>query len=99
MVQIGRGLSKAMADRSANRAEAYTSLVGGGDRLVRIIASVLALFVFDAILYRGKDPFTVLAQKKAPARIFVSYALALVVIIGALTMPEGVAVEFIYFQF
>jgi D-alanyl-lipoteichoic acid acyltransferase DltB (MBOAT superfamily) len=99
IVQIVRGLPAAFAHPIANLSEAYTSLVGGGDRLVRILASVLALFVFDAILYRGKDPFSVLAQKKAPARIFVSYALTLAVIIGALTMPEGVTVEFIYFQF
>lgn len=98
IVQIVQGLPEAFSHPVANMVEAFTTLMGTG-RLVRILASVLVLFIFDTILYRNKDPFAQLARRKAPMRIFVSYALAMVVLVGVLTMQEGIAVEFIYFQF
>ena len=70
-----------------------------GAALVRIALSLALLAAFDAVQRFAGEPFALLRRQKAPVRIAVSYGLALCVLLALFTMPEQVAVEFIYFQF
>ena len=67
---------------------------------VVVLAAALALLIGHDLVQRlYGDPIRLLQRQKAPVRWLVRYAVCLAVLLTALTLPEGVAVEFIYFQF
>lgn len=72
-------------------------LVGGS--LVFLLAALALLIGHDLVQRLYGDPIRLLQRQKAPVRWLVRYAVCLAVLLTALTLPEGVAVEFIYFQF
>ncbi|WP_367923867.1 MBOAT family protein [uncultured Ruthenibacterium sp.] len=67
--------------------------------LVRLGISLGAVLLFDWVYYKKGDPLLLLARARAPWRFALGYAAALAVLVCMLTVPEGTAVEFIYFQF
>ncbi len=83
----------------ANLQNTITTLQIGAPQLAKIVFSLSLLFVYDFLQYRGKDPFTLLAQKPAIIRYGVSYGLAFLCMYVFLTVPSGAVAEFIYFQF
>lgn len=70
-----------------------------GGKLAVMAGAIAALVGFDLIQRFWGDPVALLQRQKAPVRWAVRYAVCLAVLLCALTLPEGVAVEFIYFQF
>ena len=72
-------------------------LVGGS--LVCLLAALVLLIGHDLLQRFCGDPIRLLQRQKAPVRWLVRYVICLAVLLTVLTRPEGVAVEFIYFQF
>ena len=70
-----------------------------GGKLAVMAGAIAALVGFDLTQRFWGDPVALLQRQKAPVRWAVRYAVCLAVLLCALTLPEGVAVEFIYFQF
>lgn len=59
-----------------------------------------ALLVHDFLHWRtGQEPWALLSRCRAPLRAVLSYAVAAAALAALLMQPDGVAVEFIYFQF
>ena len=96
---ILRGLPSAFRHPILHLQQTYGQLFMGSDVLWRMLVGVAMLLGFDLVLKNRGDPFSLLARQKAPLRVAVSYLVAFALLAGVLTMPEHVAVEFIYFQF
>ncbi|MBD5093133.1 MAG: MBOAT family protein [Subdoligranulum sp.] len=59
-----------------------------------------ALLIHDFLHWRTeREPWTLLSRCRAPLRAVLSYAVAAAALAALLMQPDGVAVEFIYFQF
>ena len=81
-----------MPDRSAQR-RALPAV------LAAVLLAALALLIGHDLVQRlYGDPIRLLQRQKAPVRWLVRYAVCLAVLLTALTLPEGVAGELIYFQ-
>ena len=70
-----------------------------GINFIALAVVLVILVVYDVIQRFYKNPITLLQQQKAPIRWMVRYSICMIVLLTVLTLPEGVAVEFIYFQF
>lgn len=70
-----------------------------GVSLWAMAGALALLIVCDVVGERWGDPIALVQRSAAPVRWGVRYAVCTAVLLAALTRPEGVAVEFIYFQF
>ncbi len=65
-----------------------------------LLVCLAALIVHDFIHWRtGREPWALLARRRAPLRAVLSYVVAAAALAAMLMHPEGAVVEFIYFQF
>ncbi len=92
-------LPKAVINPFINFNQTIITFGIGINEMIRIVLSIVILFLYDSMLYKGEEPFSVLSTKKAVIRYSISYILAFIAIIAFLTAPSGVVAEFIYFQF
>ena len=84
----------------AEGVQAALSFMGlTGTALWTMLASLGLLIAYDAAEAFCGDPIALLQRSRAPVRWTLRYAVCLAVVQTALTRPEGMAVEFIYFQF
>lgn len=70
-----------------------------GGSLVSLCACIAVLIGNDAIQRFSGDPILLLQRQAVPIKWLIRFAVCSAVLLTALTQPEGVAVEFIYFQF
>lgn len=70
-----------------------------GAKLVVLLVTIGILILHDAIQRFVGDPILLLQRQNAAVRWAVRYVICMIVLLTVLTVPEGVAVEFIYFQF
>lgn len=69
-------------------------------RGIWLAVCLFALLVHDFLHWRtGEEPWALLARCRAPVRAVLSYTVAAAALAALLMQPDGVAVEFIYFQF
>ncbi len=92
-------LPKAVANPFVNLKQTMLTLGVGASELARVALSLFILFFYDSLLYKKKEPFTVLSAQKFYIRYSISYIIAFIAIIAFLTAPSGTVAEFIYFQF
>lgn len=70
-----------------------------GANLMALLFTLGLLIVHDAVQRFVGDPIVLLQRQHGVVRWAVRYVICMIVLLTVLTAPEGVAVEFIYFQF
>ncbi len=70
-----------------------------GINLIALCAALTLLIVHDYFRYRWGDAIAALQKSPCLLKWGVRFIVCTAVVLAALTIPEGVAVEFIYFQF